>query len=989
MFKYLTKKKTDSSKSSSNSNKGLNKKTKKLFLKNFFGNNESINVSKGLDVENRKVFPGLEHYIPSSNKDIVHPKYWELPSRKHFYNWIMDEFNQYEIGNSKKQKVHVPRLKQHFELSNIQRLTRDYLQGESPVRGLLLYLGLGVGKTCTAITISEAILTRKEVIVISKASLEPNWIKEIKQCGADYVRNQNHWVFKTCDSEEMKDLANHLGIPDSIININRGVFLVDYRKKESNLNELSNIEREKLDLQIDAILESRFRFIHYDDTHGLWKKVQPESFDNKIIIIDEVHNIGNTMASKVSKNAEKWYNQFMNAKNPKIIFLSGTPMINRVFEITKIFNILRGYMHVLEIRFKVTFDTGIDYDKIMYTLKQNKYVDQIIKNKAKKVIKVTMNPENFVNSPDNKGIIYRPNEAISKDVFENQIREIIQKMGYKTVIEWRNPPSTVFPEDEEEFEQLFYNRELNKLKRLDLIKRRIAGLTSYYEYQDKTNYPKLLPLNILQIPMSEYQFSKYETYRHQELEKEKLLKRRNKPDEEEPQSSYRLKSRMACSFAFPEETGSPYDSQSNEDNLEIIENLQERISTLGIRASQAEHMKNDELRKRIQEGYLKLLERDKDIYLDVKNGSLAKYSPKYLTMLLNIQKQAPNGKILVYSQFISLIGLNIFSLILQQSGNWAPFRIRKVNKIWEIEERDEDIGKYRYIFYSGSENNEMRDILIKIFNSEWESLPSSCEKLIKQLKKINDNNYYGEIIKMIMTTRTGAEGLDLKEIRYIHVSEPFWQPVLIQQVIGRGVRNKSHLKLIPADRNVEVFIYMSSITPNLVRKISYIDVRNDTYKYPNPALADKVNKVVTSDEYLYLTAERKKYIINEFQKLMKESAFDCLLNYKENKLNPDNKTLVCMDYSNKNRDDYLFTPEISDTVEGIELAQEKVVAIQYGSIEDKKTGKIYYYEMKPNAMGKMYIYGDELKTRVRTPKPIGEVKIINGQRKFIIKAKKK
>jgi len=238
-----------------------------------------------------------------------------------------------------------------------------------------------------------------------------------------------------------------------------------------------------------------------------------------------------------------------------------------------------------------------------------------------------------------------------------------------------------------------------------------------------------------------------------------------------------------------------------------------------------------------------------------------------------------------------------------------------------------------------------------------------------------------------MTTKTGAEGLDLHEIRYIHIMESYWQHVLIDQVIGRGVRNKSHIALPEKDRNVEVFIYMATITPNLVRKISYIDVRNDTYKYSNPALSDKVNKVVSSDEYLYLTSERKRLVINEFQRLMKESAFDCALNYRDNKLNPTNSKLVCMDYSTKNRDEYIYTPGLEDTSEGIQIAQEKIVAVKYEKFSYK--GKIYYYELIANAQGKMYIYDEDLIGKVRLPKPVGEVKISSGKKSFAFYAKKK
>lgn len=927
---------------------------------------------------------GLNKYRIPINTDIVHPKYWELPNRKRFYNWIMDTFQQYEIGNAKKNKPYKRRISQHFELHNIQRLTRDYLQSESPARGILIYFGLGVGKTCTGITIAEAILSKKHVVVFSKAALEANWVKGLKDCGSDYMKTHNHWVFKSVESDDMDTLVKELGISPSVIRTNGGAFLIDFTNPTSNYNELSNIEREKLDRQIESIIEERFQFIHSDNTR-LWKTFKPEFINNKVVIWDEVHNLGNTMASK-SENGAKFYDMFMNAQNAKIMFLSGTPIINRIYEITKIFNILRGYMHVLEYNFKSTFDTGINYDKLQYILKKNKYVDQIIINKGKKQLKITKNPDNFITSPDNKGLLYRPEETIDAEKFKEEISKIIQSMGYKfSIIEKKE---TVFPEDEEIFEQLFYNRELNKIKRLDLIKKRIVGLTSYYEYQDKRDYPTLKPINVVQVPMSEFQFGTYERFRHQEIEEEKIQKRRQNPeDDDDSQSSYRIKSRLACTFAFPEEIGNPYDTKTGENYMEFIEALGDKLNNFDIRMSQAEAMKKKDIEAKIKEGYLKLLDQEKAKYLDIKNGSLAKYSPKYLTMIQNIQKNAHNGKILVYSFFRTLIGLNSFSYALIQTGKWAPFRIKKVNKIWELDERDDEKEKWKFVFYAGGEDQELRDIYRKIINSEWDKLGAYCEKLVKQLKAIHTDNNYGDVIKMMMTTKTGAEGLDLHEIRYIHIMESYWQHVLIDQVIGRGVRNKSHIALPEKDRNVEVFIYMATITPNLVRKISYIDVRNDTYKYSNPALSDKVNKVVSSDEYLYLTSERKRLVINEFQRLMKESAFDCALNYRDNKLNPTNSKLVCMDYSTKNRDEYIYTPGLEDTSEGIQIAQEKIVAVKYEKFSYK--GKIYYYELIANAQGKMYIYDEDLIGKVRLPKPVGEVKISSGKKSFAFYAKKK
>ena len=926
----------------------------------------------------------LDKYTPPQNTDIIHPKIWELPNRKTYYNWVLDTFGQYEIANPKKHKVYKKRFSEHFILSDVQRLLRDYLQGESPVRGILLYLGLGVGKTCTGVTISEAILNRKKVLILSKANLKTNWIKDIRNCGSDYCKNYNHWVFKSCDTDEMRDFVKDMGIPLDIIKKNNGVFLVDFTKNESNYTELDSIQREKLDQQLEATMNHRFEF-ESTDNPILWKKLKQEDFNDKIIIIDEVHNIGNKMAAN-DINAMNWYNSLMNAKNSKIVLLSGTPIVNRIFEITKIFNILRGYMHVLEIRFKTTFDTAIDYSNIKYNLKKSKYIDQIIVNQGKKLIKVTKTPDNFINSPDNKGLIYKPEENITHDQFKDMVNKIIQNSGYKAVVDWQPHPETCFPEDEEQFNLIFYNPELNKLKHIDLIRRRIAGLTSYYEYKDTSIYPKLLAVNNVQVPMSEYVFSNYERFRHQELEKDRFMKRKGDPEDDDAQSSYRIASRMACTFAFPEEIGNPSDTKKGEDNLLFLEKVGERFGSFGFRMSQSDEMKKDEIDKKINEGYLRVLEQDKSKYLDITNGSLARYSPKYLMMINNILKQAPKGKLVVYSQFNNLVGLATFALALEQTGKWVPFRIKKVNKMWELDEREDEKDKYKFVFYTGNEDPEIRDIYRKILNSEWDLLSTSCDKLVKKIKAIHKNNYYGEVIKMLMTNKTGSEGLDLKEIRNIHIMEPYWNDVLIEQVIGRGVRKNSHIRLPANERNVEAFIYMSTITPDLVRKISYIDVRNDTYKYPNAILPDKVNKVVTTDEYIFLLANRKKAIINEFQKLMKETAFDCTLNYKDNILEPSNKNLLCLDYPTKNRDDYLFTPAITDTIENLDIAQEKIVTTKYQKIRLK--GIEYYESLTPASDGKYYIYDESMVGRVRLPKPVGEVKIVNGKKQYLIKAKK-
>ena len=43
----------------------------------------------------------------------------------------------------------------------------------------------------------------------------------------------------------------------------------------------------------------------------------------------------------------------------------------------------------------------------------------------------------------------------------------------------------------------------------------------------------------------------------------------------------------------------------------------------------------------------------------------------------------------------------------------------------------------------------------------------------------------GEIIKVFMITASGAEGINLKNTRFVR-TEPYWHPVRQDQVIGRA-----------------------------------------------------------------------------------------------------------------------------------------------------------------------------------------------------------
>ena len=73
-------------------------------------------------------------------------------------------------------------------------------------------------------------------------------------------------------------------------------------------------------------------------------------------------------------------------------------------------------------------------------------------------------------------------------------------------------------------------------------------------------------------------------------------------------------------------------------------------------------------------------------------------------------------------------------------------------------------------------------------------------------------NINGKNIKVIIISKSGTEGLDFKFIRQVHIMEPWYNMNLIEQTIGRAVRNCSHKDLPFEKRNVQIYLHGSILT---------------------------------------------------------------------------------------------------------------------------------------------------------------------------------
>jgi hypothetical protein len=249
---------------------------------------------------------------------------------------------------------------------------------------------------------------------------------------------------------------------------------------------------------------------------------------------------------------------------------------------------------------------------------------------------------------------------------------------------------------------------------------------------------------------------------------------------------------------------------------------------------------------------------------------LATYSPKFLHLLHNILDKQHIGLHLVYSQFRTLEGIGIIKLILEANG-FSQFKIHKSSTgDWTIDMTPEEQERPCFALYTGTESAEEKEIIRNIFNSKWKNVPKS---ITEQLSTRFTNNMYGEVIKILMITASGAEGINLRNVRYVHITEPYWHPVRTEQIIGRARRICSHIDLPEDLRTVDVFLYLMRFT---ARQIATDNDESLNIRMNDKSKTDGTTPMST-DQSLYEISNIKERITRQILTAVKESSFDCMI----------------------------------------------------------------------------------------------------------------
>ena len=257
-----------------------------------------------------------------------------------FPSWIMKNFKQYQLPPILHKGNDDPcNIETKLELRKYQEFIGQYLGPQTPYTSILLYHGLGSGKTAIAINLLNIIYnysSRINVIILIKASLRDDpWMKDL-----------NSWLDR------------------------------DPGEENSDVTKLVRFHT--------------LHFVHYDSPYAEKDFLNVmKTLDTSLpttYIIDEAHNfirnVYSNINSKTGRRAQVIYEYITKEKkdNPstRIVLISATPAINVPFEISLLFNLLRpGIFPMSEMEFNRIFVTESIYP-ILNPLKRNMFERRIL-----------------------------------------------------------------------------------------------------------------------------------------------------------------------------------------------------------------------------------------------------------------------------------------------------------------------------------------------------------------------------------------------------------------------------------------------------------------------------------------------------------------------------------------------------------------------------------------------------------------------------------
>jgi hypothetical protein len=760
-----------------------------------------------------------------------------------------------------------------FELQPHQAFVKNFMSFQTPYNSLLLYHGLGSGKTCSAIGVCEEMRDymkqmgiTKRIIIVASENVQDNFklqlFDERKLKQIDGI-----WNIRACTGNKLLQEINPMnmkGLPkDKVISqiknlINTYYIFLGYGQfanyiiKTMNYDEEVKLEKKKLDQKKKPGEKTKIQLlkdIKITLNNRIIRRLRSE-FDNRLIVIDEVHNIRKTDDNENKKVAINLELLVKAAENMRFLLLSATPMYNTSKEMIWLLNLMNTNDRRSRIESRDIFDKSGNFKK----------------NGEEMLIRKATGYVSFVRGENPYTFPYRiyPTEFDEKHTFP-YIKYPSYQMNLKKI---KN-------EDKRRILSLYLNTIGNcetcgkcqccayKYIIYNLRNKKFSVTTKTGLVKNMPNFENMesFGYTLLQIPLESLIISypvqglkhildgipkeSFSEELSQDFSETTLNQQTDEPGENEP--------------VGPMKESDESEEQVSQNNPTIGgEHTSPAIKTLSIDPHQltgktglermmtyvdekSPPIKGDfEYKKSTIDNYGKIF----------SHTNIGTYSSKIKCILDNILNPKTNkvseGILLIYSQYIDS-GLIPMALALEEMGftrygkNTKPLFKNKPTDVVDVRTMKpptdkKDFIPARYSMITGDPR-----------------LSPDNDFEVKGLT--NEDNKEGNKIKIVLISKAGSEGIDLKFIRQVHMLEPWYNMNRMEQIIGRAVRNFSHKDLPFEKRNVEIFMYGT--------------------------ILENENKEEAADLYVYRVAEFKSIQIGRVTRVLKETAVDCIINHDQ------------------------------------------------------------------------------------------------------------
>lgn len=220
-----------------------------------------------------------------------------------------------------------------IELYDHQRIVSNFINPDTPYKGLLVFYTVGTGKTCVAVATAEKFkpliikYNTKIHVLVPGQTLKTSWKRQIITCTKNTYMPQSYNKYAIMSESEINKIKKM-----AIANVNNYYKFMTYNsfykrvigeriidKKIITGNKIKNIYKKTDKGQYE-------RDINVDRIHNL---------NNTLLIVDEAHNLTDNIFGKALREI------IDNSINLKILLLTATPMSNLADDIIELVNFLR------------------------------------------------------------------------------------------------------------------------------------------------------------------------------------------------------------------------------------------------------------------------------------------------------------------------------------------------------------------------------------------------------------------------------------------------------------------------------------------------------------------------------------------------------------------------------------------------------------------------------------------------------------------------